>query len=282
LNQPGRMLLLTRIIEGIRSDLEILAPSASHQGFIGIMSSTVSELKRYNVTCEVLEDLITRIGCDEYLGKKLSEIYSVYSRFQAELEGKYRDVDDDLADVSRRIVESDWLKGAYIWIDEFSSFTPQEYGSFAELLSVSSSVAVALSSPAVFEHIGKTAERLSELAANRGQGCVNRLYPILFANEQMSRELAHLEKNLYIFPCERFLGPTADIEIYTASNPFSEVENCAKDIIRLCREQNFRFRDILIASGDAAAYERIISAVFPIYGITFLHRYKKSRSSAIH
>ena len=84
-----------------------------------------------------------------------------------------------------------------------------------------------------------------------------------------SEELAHLEKNIYKYPYEKFNKSSGDVCICASANPYTEVEECARDIIKLCRDKGYRYRNIAVTMRNPDSYESIIKSVFTRYGIPF-------------
>jgi len=60
---------------------------------------------------------------------------------------------------------------------------------------------------------------------------------------------------------------TKDISLFSSVNIFAEVEACARDIVRLCRDRGMRYREIAVVTGNLDGYEKLIEAVFSEYGI---------------
>ncbi|MGE5614973.1 MAG: helicase-exonuclease AddAB subunit AddB [Bacillota bacterium] len=84
-----------------------------------------------------------------------------------------------------------------------------------------------------------------------------------------SEELAHLEKNIYKYPYEKYNKSSGDVCICASANPYLEVEECARDIIKLCRDRGYRYRNIAVTMRNPDSYESIIKSVFTRYGIPF-------------
>jgi len=82
-----------------------------------------------------------------------------------------------------------------------------------------------------------------------------------------SPELSHLEQYLYAYPYKTYNEKTKDISLFSSVNIFAEVEACARDIVRLCRDRGMRYREIAVVTGNLDGYEKLIEAVFSEYGI---------------
>jgi len=96
-----------------------------------------------------------------------------------------------------------------------------------------------------------------------------------------SPEMDHLEKYLFSFPYKKYgtdkkaEGKTKDISIYTAANIYTEIEETARDIIRLCRDEGMRYKDIAVVCGNLDLYEKFIKAIFTQYEIPYFIDKKK-------
>ena len=63
---------------------------------------------------------------DENLKNKIEDLKLIYSKFDNFIEDKFIDSDDDLTLLAKKLVDCDIYNGAEIWIDEFTTFTPQQ------------------------------------------------------------------------------------------------------------------------------------------------------------
>ena len=98
-----------------------------------IVLRTITELKKHDVKLEDLEQK-QKDTEDEYLKIKLNDINTIYKKYEETLQNKYIDEDDILTILAKKIEESSMFDNSYIYIDEFSGFTRQEYNVIKELL----------------------------------------------------------------------------------------------------------------------------------------------------
>ncbi|MFZ5353393.1 MAG: helicase-exonuclease AddAB subunit AddB [Bacillota bacterium] len=279
MNQAGKCMLLYSILDKYKEELKVFGFSAGRKGFANTLSGVISELKRYNVTPELLNSVKMAVGNNDMLAGKLEDIYRVYSEYEEIISSRYADSDDDLTLLSHKISECTFLDNSEIWIDGFSGFTPQEYAVIGELMKKAEALNISLCTDCIedsgsitgmelFAPVMLTAYRILRLAKDNA---VEILKPVNVNGTRGSRfesaELEHLEKNLFNFTYGVYRDKTKDISVFKASGIYSEVEDTARDILLLCREKNIRFREIAVVSGNLEAYERIISAVFAQYGI---------------
>ncbi|MGE5627711.1 MAG: helicase-exonuclease AddAB subunit AddB [Solirubrobacterales bacterium] len=273
MNNAGRSMLIYSIMEKNREKLQVFKKASKNQGFIAGISELITEFKRYSITPEKIMESINSME-DLNLKSKLSDVYLIYSDFEKSMDKRYIDTEDDLTILGFKIDDSDIFNGAYIWMDEFSSFTPQEYKIIEKLFTKAKKINITLCSDGtnneLFLPVKSTEERLNKIIQNLG---IKYDKPIWLDKEsarfKYNDELSHMEKYLFSYPYKQYEKKTESISIFRALNSYSEVEETAAEIIRLCRDKGIMYRDIAVVSGDLEGYESIIRAVFSEYGISY-------------
>lgn len=284
INPAGKCMLLHRIMDDMKDELKIFSGAIRQQGFARTVSDMITEFKRYNVTPELLRSAANNLKDDDILKTKLEEISKIFSEFETRLHVRYTDSDDDLTELAKKLDKSLQFDGAEIWIDEFSGFTPQEFGVIEKLLKKVRRINVSLcadclddcenpDSTNVFSPVLNTVARLKKIAAGIGVDIeapirvpVDVSQPGRFGE---SRELKHLERYFFSFPYCKYNENTKDIKVFAAANIYSEVENTARDIISLCRDKGMRYKDIAVVSRNLDEYESLVRAIFSDYGIPY-------------
>ncbi|MDF2519998.1 MAG: ATP-dependent nuclease subunit [Clostridia bacterium] len=279
INSAGKSMLLYRAVEKHRDELKVYARTAHKKGFINTLNRTISELKRYTLTTEILMQASeSHRESNVMLSNKLSDIALIYEEFENILHSKYIDTDDDLTMLNQKLDGCDLFDGAEFYIDEFSGFTPQEYSVIGKLMKKADMMNVALCTDClvdyteiddinVFSPTQNAAARLIELAKREN---VHTEKPINLNNTpsgKYHKELKHLEENLYRYSYKQYKQPTQNISVYMASNIYSEVESTAGDILRLCRDCGMDFGDIAVVTGNLTGYQKLVQAIFAEYGI---------------
>ncbi len=290
LDSTGKSMLLFRILDRLGAELKVFSRAALRKGFTETLSDAITEFKRYDITPEELAETTGRLQDGLPLKDKLKDLSLVYSEFERMLHINYLDADDDLTELYNKLDQSSQYNGADIWVDEFSGFTPQEYKVIIKLLKKAERVTVCLctdclsndpedNAPMVFGPVRNTAAKLLRLASEEG---IDIERPVMLGNFDVSKHtghisirfndsevLGHLEQNFYKYPYKRYNKPTDDLCLMTSANPYSEAEDTARDIIRLCREHGFRFRDIAVTMRNPDSYSSIVKSVFKRFGIPF-------------
>ena len=278
----GKAMLLYRIMDTMKGKLRYFSRAARRRGFAGTMGGLITEFKRYNVKPETLLEAAEKMGGENSLTLKMNELAAIYAAFEEQLKSRYRDSDDDLTLACDKLLEEPLYKGAEIWIDGFSSFTPQEYRLMECLMKTAFRVSISLCAEPeeegsagegidVFHTVFNAARKLKRLALEAGtaEEPPVRIAPSVLPRFSGSRELAHLEKNYGAYPPKEYKEVTRSILLYPATNTYSEVEAAACEILRLCRDRGCRFRDIAVVTRDLKGYRCLVEAVFSEYAIPF-------------
>jgi len=280
MHPAGKCMILYRILDKMRDSFQVFSKTADRQGFIDTLSSLISEFKRYNVTPEVLEGVTKELEEGNPLKDKLMELTTIYKLFEKNLEERYRDPDDDLIMAARKLGAISLYDGAEIWIDGFNGFTPQEYEMIGQLMIKARRVNISFCTDClaeeevscdtdIFSPVKKAYKKLLKIAAEND---ITVDSAVILDKEPLFRfgdspELSHLERYLYTYPYKKYNEQTRDISLFSSVNIFSEIEACARDIIRLCRDRGMRHREIAVVTGDLEGYGKLIEAIFAEYGI---------------
>ncbi len=96
-----------------------------------------------------------------------------------------------------------------------------------------------------------------------------------------SNELKHLEQNLYNINYKKYTKNNEDISLSLASNPYSEIEYVAKNIIKLVRDKKMRYRDIAVITKNTENYSSLVKAIFKKYKIPVFMDEEKDLSQNI-
>jgi ATP-dependent helicase/nuclease subunit B len=284
----GRAMLIYRIMEQVKDSLKVFSKSARQQGFINTVSEIITELKRFEVSPDILKEAVDNVD-NLLLKNKLHDISLIFSQFETNLHEKYIDTEDEMARLAQKLEFSTQFNGAEIWMDGFSGFTPQQYRVIEKLLKKASRVNICLSTDGtsytdmsdVFAPTKITEEKLIRLCMDNNISIEKHvdLNCEVLPRFKDSKELIHLEKHLFSFPYKPYEEETNDITIFKAVNIYSEVEETARDIVRICRDKGIRFSDIVVASRDLNRYEKLIKAIFTEYNIPYFIDQKRDIKS---
>ena len=281
LSGTAKIMLLRKILEESKDELEFFKGLADKNGFMKQLSETVTELRSCAVSPKELLKTDTE---DSFLAGKLKDLYTVYSRYIDFTEKSYITDDGMLELLLPKIEQSGIIKNAEVWIDGFYGFTAQETAVIQRILKTAERVTVSLTLDAktyksktvsvssLFYEPWLTAARLKKYCAENG---------IKASAEASEKALRYKNDTLKNFE-ESFFKPlntynnTDGLNIYSADDIYDEAEYTAKRIIALVRDGGMRYRDIAVTLSSLSRYRTVIRGVFSRYGIpVFMDRKNK-------
>ncbi|KNZ69286.1 ATP-dependent nuclease subunit B [Thermincola ferriacetica] len=289
IGELGKRMVLRRLLDHHRGELRVFARSADRPGFADALARSIGEMKVYRVGPGDLA--LAAEKTDEtpgLLNAKLQDLALIYREFDAFLAGCYTDPDDYLTLLAEKLDGSSILEGAEVWVDGFTGFTPQEHYVIEKILGKAEKVHVTLclepkdtgrelQEQDLFYPTWETFREITDRAQKNGVKIeppvlLDAAIPFRFQN---SDSLAHLERCYFRHPTET-AGAGEGIELAAAVNRRAEVEAVARKIVYLCREQNYRWRDIGILLRDLGPYRDLIADVFQDYDIPFFMDCKRN------
>ncbi len=293
INSSGKAMMIYKSIDRIASELKVYGKSSSQSGFVGSITDMISELKQYNVSPDMLENIAGEME-NETLRYKLMDIAKIYGEFEKNLHENYVDSQDMLTSLAAKLEQCDYFKDAYIYIDEFTGFTPNQYGILRVLLKQAKEVYISLTIDSLtqftyskndaFSRTKYTFEKLYKIAVEEG---VKIHTNINLNTEEVKRfkgndELKHLEAFYHAYPYRKYEKKTEHIRINEFNNLYDEVEQVAKEIVHLVRDKNVRYKDITVATRDLNRYDFLVKSIFKEYEIpNFIDSKREAKSNPI-
>ena len=265
-------MLIYSILSNKKNNLKFLGKSENN---IDMIMTQLTELKKHGVSLDNLETLKENIE-DTYLESKLNDIYTVYSQFQEKIKNNYIDENDSLTILKEQLDSTNMFDNTEIYIDEFVGFTKQEYDIIEKLLEKAYKVTISITSDELY----KTKDASNDIFYTNKE-TISKILKIAKDNnikieesvkqEEIYRfknkELNHIEANLYNFPYKKFNEDVTNLKLFLANNQYSEVENIARTIVKLVRDEGYRYRDIAIITKNIDTYSNLCKAIFNEYNI---------------
>lgn len=289
MTEVGRRLLLRRVLQQHGEQLSAFARAARQRGFSASLSDMLQELKSYRVEPEQLSDVAEKIS-DAYLAGKLSDLALLERGFASAFEGRQlMDAGDLLNVLTEKIPQAEFLEGAEVYVDGFTFFNPQEKAILEAVLQKVEHVHVTFCmepskhapenhrETGVFYRAYESFVWLWQLAGRMQIG--RRITELAGAHRLSLPALQEVEQQLFSFP-PRPVEAGEGVHIVEAANRRMEVEAIAADILRLCREKDYRFHDIGILVREHGAYDGLLPLVLEDHGIPFF--VDRKRAAAHH
>ena len=271
LSKCGKAMLIYSILNNNKKELKFLGKTDEN---VDMLDTAITEFKKHGVSVEQLNEEIDKQD-DIYLKNKLKDLSVVYNGFEEQLSGKYIDETDLLTILAENIENTDMFKDAVIYIDEFAGFTSQEYQIIEKLVQIAKQVIITICTDElhdiknpdtdIFYSNQVTVNKLLEVAQN----CNAKIEEIKLENTYRfkSIELKHLEQNLYDNKPEKYNKQVENMQLFLAKNQYSEIEEVAKNILKLVRDEGYRYREISIITKNIATYSSLARAIFDKYDI---------------
>ncbi len=281
LDDTGKSLVIRRVAGSVSEKMPYIGANLCRTGYIHEVKSQISEFMQYGVSVKDVEKLAAT--CTGLLKSKLSDLSVIYGAFMDFNREKFITGEEKLDILCRKMQGADFLKDAFIVFDGFTGFTPIQNRVILKLLELGCELTVTLTLSApedlntpgheekLFYMSRSACLKLKTGAKDLG---VTVEPDVRIDGENTGRfrdnaELAHLEANLFRYPCRQYDGVPEDIRITACDSIQSEVSDVALKISELVREKGLEYRDIGVIVGDPDAYASVFETRMREAGIPF-------------
>lgn len=272
LSKCGKAMLIYSILNRHKKELKFLGKSDEN---IDLAMQAITEFKKHDITVQNLQEEIEKIE-DTYLKTKLKDITLIYQEFEKQIEGKYIEETDLLTILSKSIEETDLIQNSIIYLDEFAGFTKQEYEVIKEFVKLAKQVNITICTDDlnintnpdidIFYSNKNTIAKIWNLV-NENNFELEKPVHLQKQYRFKTEELQHLSDNINNYKSTKYEKNVENIELFLAQDPYSEIENVAKQITKLIRNENMRYKDIAIITKNIDEYSSLVRAIFPKYKI---------------
>ena len=243
------------------------------------MLSATQELAVSGITPTALENAADRLPADSPLRAKLRDIALVsasYTGLMTEVYGE--DPADRLLRAAEKLEEHDFFKGAYVFLDSFTSFTAQEYAILRPILTQAAEVTVTFCCSDRYDprpQLDSTRDairRLTLLCEDAGVDMVDTVVEGSFRTDSPS--LQRLERHLWDFDfspesAEPIPGEDHDrVRLYVAPSLYDEAKSVALHVLEAV-EQGVPYSAIAVVVRDLPTWEGVLDAALEQYGIPY-------------
>lgn len=262
--------------------LDFYQKQSFNTAFIEKVIQAVSELRKAGITPDILIEKSSNINLQvKDKLKDISMIYSIYDRMLSE--NKLKDNLTDISEAAAIANINDYFKDTIFFIDEFESFTGDEYEMLDVIISECDKIYIALRTDDVntprfslFETVNKTFASLNYISKKYNRE--HRIHLLQEAYRFKSDELLHIERNILRAnrKVKNLESESSAVKIVESKNLYQEVEFVCAEIRRLIIENGFKYNDIAIVSRKISDYTSIFESAFERYDIPYFMDVKKS------
>ena len=285
LSKVGKTMIIYDVLEKLKGQLNFLRSSDKN---LDLVFRMITEFKKHNINITMINEVIENLD-NKYLELKLKDAYELLNGYQKRIKENYIDESDSLELLYENIEKVSFFDDSIIYIDEFAGFTPNEYMIIEKLCLVAKEINVTICTDSlekidnidesIFYFNKITAEKLLKIA--KRMGCYIEKIDLGDSKRFKSNELFVLEKNIYSSLYNDESERTKDISLFIAKNVSSECEYVAEQILKLVKDEEYRYRDIAIVSGNMELYSADLKVIFQKYNIPVFIDEKKDISNNI-
>ncbi|MGN0383501.1 MAG: PD-(D/E)XK nuclease family protein [Eubacterium sp.] len=292
LDKIGQNFIIRKVLEDQKDKLEIYSGKISMPGFVNEMQQTLTELHQYNITSDNIHQMIKISESRKTLQRKLKDVEIIYNAFDEYTKDRYITSEGMLEELCNYISKSELIKSSVIYFDGFTGFTPIQFKIINMLIKTAQKVVFTIIIPP--EQIGfkdikeyelfalskKTIERINNLAQENNikkenDILLDNIIPYRFINNPV---LGYVEKNIFrqYDKTDNSIQAGNILNIRKCANLKAEASYVAAEILRLVREEHYRYQDIAVISGNIDGYYRHFEQEFMTYGVPAFIDHKHS------
>ncbi len=269
IDKGGACALLSLVAESLKDRLTEYMTVAGDPDFATSLFSLISRMKMALISPALLKDALENNEFEDEprLSSKLRDILLIYSEYEKNFGDGLCDPRDALTRLAAELPNKPFFKDSCVFIDNYYTFTEQEYSIIKEIIAQSSNTYISFTvdnDRSFFDENAKSAERVRKLANGASEDV------FMPAPDRAKTEtLAFLERNIWKNNVPPFEENDGSLRLVAAKNRFDEVEAAAAQVLEFVRSGG-RYRDVTILSGNPDKYSAIIDSVFsraeiPIY-----------------
>ncbi|MGN0614384.1 MAG: PD-(D/E)XK nuclease family protein [Porcipelethomonas sp.] len=251
---------------------------AKKTGFVSDALGMINEFRQCGISSDELLSLCSSSFENNDKIRDLSLIYSTYDGMMSD--AGLKDSLNDISEAAAVANMNDYFRNSIVIMDEFESFTGDEYELIDVMFAQADDIYIALrlenpgeSGYGIFDSVKKTWKSFYQLAKkyNTEISDITLTEPVKYK----SGDLAFLNKNI-LRSNDKVYGRASDIEIAECRDLYEEADYVCSCISRLVREENYKYRDIAVISRQLDEYIYILEAAFRRYNIPFFMDVKKT------
>ena len=302
IDKYGRHMLLTRILEESDDALKIYKGVRGKNSFVERVNMLISEMKRSEVSVDMLREVSESLEDSSFLKYKLKDIVTLFSLYEEAIAGKYLDSEDYITFYGDKMLDSSLVAASDVWEYGFDTFTPKNMLVLERILKTARSLNIVMT----WENAAKTPpERSAKDDAGDPSQSGDAAWPgdagFLAADDRedlfsltgfVIRNLVEMAEDLNEeVTCQAITGSGRDnlwsktmreisvspeaplqekdprITAVCTSNIYAEADRAAAYILQLVREHGYRFGDIVVVCNDTGLRSGVIRRTFVRWGI---------------
>lgn len=275
LSELAQKIILQRLLHQHSQEFTVLQTAARQPNFAATAAQFLSECRSFCISPLALRQAAVKLSGLSF-AHKLEDLALLYESYTDFLAQHFGSADDTMTLLGKEIGRYSFIQDAWVWVDGFQWFTPQQLDILAQIEKKAARVTVTL-----------TIDTEQMAAQRRETGLFHRAYEIY---GELKRRFPHLETEYMETKEKRGLEdfyqsffqmvpaarrqPVENLTLTEASSREIEIEAAARTIASLCR-QGYRYRDFLLLARNSELYQERVQRIFARYGIPCFSDYRR-------
>lgn len=280
-----RVMILKKLLEQHKSELVYYKTTYGSEGFVDGINRLITLFEQNEIDRPFLDALEQDEKSSAVFKSKLQDITAINEWFHTYIAERFVTVEKTMERLAGAVHKSDYLKDSIVWIDGFYGFTAVQMKIIEEMMHKVSQVIITLPIDRHYtmnEYIYPnnpfydSIKNYQSLMARCEQGNIPYETMVMKADNKDEDALAYLSEN-YLKPYVKpFENEQDAIRIMSFPSKDEEVTQLACEIVRLIRDEDYRYHDIAVLVGDMGQYKSSLVSTFKEYDIPVFMDDKKS------
>ena len=270
LTDAQKVIFMSRALRSVEAELTLWRKYCRSVSFAKTMLDTVGEFKINAVSPDKLKAAAEETE-SAALKAKLCDTALIYETYDALVGERFLDPADRLTKLYRQLEDFRYFEKKDVFIDSFKGFTGQQFALIDRVLSQADNLTAALTDApetggefGIFSNIRAAAEKIRYAAARYR---ISEEEPLVLGKPiSVSANIAAVERLISGGTPEKTEND-GSLTVCAADTAAEEAEFAVRNIRRLVRTENYRYRDFVIIARDAERYDDFINAACETYGV---------------
>lgn len=278
LSTSGVMMLVRRLLKDNKDKLQSFRKDYHKVKFSEQLTKTLLELKQGGITPEMMLDFMQASSCDEQINdvtlQRLHDLQLIYPLF-LEATSMYMTDNRQMMETLTEVLKKQTLTNTQFIIYGFHHFNSEELLLLSTLMQ-QTQVIVSLVMPShiekeqMFYSTEQTKNALLRVAYDHRVNVEQKQAPSSSSSLPWHKKMNFFFRSAYNHEVLTTESLHDDhLLLYECDQRQTEVEQVAREIIRLVNEEGYRYRDITIMTRDLANYSRLIQPLFDRYHLPY-------------
>lgn len=289
LDDMGKTMILKKVLLENEKEMGYFGKNVHKKGYVTEIKSFLAEIMQYNISEEMIQEMIDGALDKPLLQMKLQDMKKAYHMYQEYIEGEYINSEELFGVFAQIVDESQIMKGSTLYLDGFTGFTPVQYQLLQRLVKICDKVVITIAydkreslweempNYKLFSMSQKMIGRLAKIAREQG---VEVLEPIFLSGSKdryvENKSGAVIERELFRSGKKEKSKAKENITIVAMRQPEEEVSFMLEEVMGLRNQEGFHYRDVAVIVGDMETYGHILRDKCKEVGIPCFIDQKKS------